>query len=219
MSTFKKTWIDDYSEGRFSLKDHCNGKPHVKALHSLKASVLKMSDKVGQKDVGSKKANIAYFAAKNDILFGKLPNLVDLVTRKGNVNFEKDIQSLNVSKDGCWEIMIAHGEVSVMNVVIAVSKFSLVSILMDESAIHGKKKEVEYIQSFQREEFKKGRNPTVTQLLNLIDVRDASPNTPNVSPDVAVIACFDRFFGLIKEYYMDEISQKNFFRSRWTEHQ
>ena len=130
----------------------------------------------------SKKANIAYFAAKNDILFGKLPNLVDLVTRKGNVSFEKDIQSFYVSKDGCWEIMIAHGEVSVMNVVKVASKFSLFSILMDESTIHGKKKEVEYIQSFQREEFKKGRNPTVTQLLNLIDVRDVSPNTPMFHP-------------------------------------
>ena len=159
---------------------------------------------------GSKKANIAYFAAEDDILFGKLPNLVDLVTRKGNVSFEKDIQSLYVNKDGCLEIMIPHGEVSVMNVVKVVSKFNLFSILMDESTIHGKEKEVEYIQSFQREEFKKERNPTVTQLLNLIDVRDVSPNTPNVSPDVALKPCFDRFFGLIKEHYMDENKPKKF---------
>ena len=48
MSMFKKTWIDDYSGGRLvSLKYHCNGKPYVKALLSLKALVL-MPDKVGQ---------------------------------------------------------------------------------------------------------------------------------------------------------------------------
>lgn len=38
-------------------------------------------------------ANIAYFAAKNDISFRKLPSLVDLVTREGNLNMEKDIES------------------------------------------------------------------------------------------------------------------------------
>ena len=31
--------------------DHCNGKPHIKALHSFKVSVLKMLTKVGQKEV------------------------------------------------------------------------------------------------------------------------------------------------------------------------
>lgn len=75
MSMFKKTWIDDYGEGRLvSLKYHCNGKPHVKALLSLKGSVL-MPDKVGQIVVDmsvslnefrrlKRKADIAYFAAK-----------------------------------------------------------------------------------------------------------------------------------------------------------
>ena len=38
-------------------------------------------------------ANIAYFAAKNDISFRNLPSLVDLVTREGNLNIEKDIES------------------------------------------------------------------------------------------------------------------------------
>lgn len=64
-----------------------------------------------------------------------------------------------------------------MNVVKVVLKLNVFNILIDKSIIHGKEKNVEYIQSFQREEFKKGGNPNVTQLIKLIDVRDVSPNT------------------------------------------
>ena len=42
MTSFKKTWIDGYTGERLvALKEHCNGKPHMKALRSFKASVLK----------------------------------------------------------------------------------------------------------------------------------------------------------------------------------
>ena len=44
----KETWIDGYGGGRLaSLKDHCNGKPHMKVLCSFKVSVLKMLGEVG----------------------------------------------------------------------------------------------------------------------------------------------------------------------------
>lgn len=112
MSMFRKTWNDDYSGGRLvSLKYHCNGKPHVKALLSLKASVL-MPDKVGQIIVDmsvspdefrqlKRKADISYFAAKNVMSAKKLSNLVDIVTRNRNLGFEKDFESLYINKDGC----------------------------------------------------------------------------------------------------------------------
>ena len=52
MSTLKKTWIKGYSGARLaSIKDHCNGKSQLKALCSLKASVLKIPAEVGQKEV------------------------------------------------------------------------------------------------------------------------------------------------------------------------
>lgn len=85
-----------------------------------------------------------------------------------------------------------------MNVVKVVLKLNVFNILIDKSIIHGKEKKVEYIQSFQREEFKKGGNPNVTQLIKLIDVRDVSPNTWTCK------AFFDRYFDLIKEHDMDE---------------
>ena len=48
MSTLKKTWVDGYSGGRLvSLKDHCNGKPHLKVFCSFKVSLLKMLGEVG----------------------------------------------------------------------------------------------------------------------------------------------------------------------------
>ena len=46
---------------------------------------------------------------------------------------------------------------------------------------------------FQREEFIKGGNPTVTQLLNLSDVQDVSANSD------AFKVSLDRPFDLIKE--------------------
>ena len=164
MSTFKETLIDAYSGGRLaSLKDHCNAKPHMKVLRSFKASVLKMPAEVGQKESDTsvspdelkrpkRKANIAYFVAKNDISFRKFPNLVNLVTREGNLNFAKGTGSLYVNKDGCQEFISAPGEVSVMNVAEVVSKLNFFSILIDWSTIHGKEKSI-YNQSFQREGF------------------------------------------------------------------
>ena len=49
----------------------------------------------------SKQANIAYFAAKNDISFRKFLTLVDLVTRERNLNLEN--RSVYVNKDACGE--------------------------------------------------------------------------------------------------------------------
>ena len=102
MSRLKKSWIDGYSGRRFfSLKDHRNGKPHMKALRSFNASVLKIRTEIGQKAVDTRvsrdkfkqlnrKANTTYFTAEND------ENLVHLIMREGNLNFEKDIQ------EGYW---------------------------------------------------------------------------------------------------------------------
>ena len=153
MSTYNKTWIKGYSEWRLvSTKDHYNSKPHMKALWSFISSILKMPAEVGQKDVGvsvslekvKRKANIAYFAAKNTS-FRKFPNLVDLVTREGNMNFEKDIGSLYVNKNCSLKLISAHGESSVKNVAGVVSKLTFFSILMDGWTIHGKEKEGGYI--------------------------------------------------------------------------
>ena len=147
MASFKKTWIDGYTGARLvALKEHCNGKPHMKALRSSKASVLKMPAEVGQKDIDTsvsademkrleRKANIAYFAAKNDIPFRKFQGLVELVHKEGNLNFEKDIGTLYVNKDGCREFISAHGEVTVQNVAEVVSKW------MDQQFM-GKKRKV-----------------------------------------------------------------------------
>ena len=112
----------------------------MKALWSFISSILKMPAEVGQKDVGVSvsldkvkiKANIAYFAAKNDTSFRKFPNLVDLVTREGNMNFEKNIGSLYVNKNCSLKFISAHGESSVKNVAGVVSKLTFFIILMDE---------------------------------------------------------------------------------------
>ena len=120
------------------------------------------------------------------------------------MNFEKDIGSLYVNKDGYREFISAHGEMSVMNVAEVVSKSNFFSFLMDGSAIHGKEKEDVYIQSFQRGEFMKGGNTTVTLLPNLPDVRDVSVNADVLK------ACLDRSFDLIKEHYMDNNVMKKF---------
>ena len=68
----------------------------------------------------------------------------------------------------------------------------------------GREKKGVYIQSFQREEFMKGGNPTVTLLLNLLDVRDVSVNAD------ALKAGLDRSFNLIKEHCIDDNVLKNF---------
>lgn len=121
MSTFTKTWIDGFSIGRLaSLNNHCNDNPHMKVFCSFKESALKMLPEVGQKEVAAgvspdeckwpkRKGSIAYFITKNDILFGKFPNLEVLVTRERNLNFEKDIGPLYNSKDDCREFMSANG--------------------------------------------------------------------------------------------------------------
>ena len=46
----------------------------------------------------TRKANIAYFVAKNDIAFKKFTDLINLVHKEGNLNFEKDIGKLYVNK-------------------------------------------------------------------------------------------------------------------------
>ena len=102
------------------------------------------------------------------------------------MNFKKDIGSFYVNKDGCRELISPYGEVDVMNVAEVVSKSNFFSILMDGLTIHGKAKEGVYIQSFQREEFIKGGNLTVTKLLNLPDVRDVPANAD------AFKVCLDR---------------------------
>ena len=68
----------------------------------------------------------------------------------------------------------------------------------------GREKKGVYIQSFQREEVMKGGNPTVTLLLNLLDVRDVSVNAD------ALKASLDRSFNLIKEHCIDDNVLKNF---------
>ena len=112
MHNFQRTWIEGYSGGRLvSMKDHCSGNPHVKALRSSKASILNLPAQSGQKEIDinvsqdemkrlKRKANIAYFAMKNDISFRKYPNLVDLVKKEGNLDVEKDIGTLYVNKEG-----------------------------------------------------------------------------------------------------------------------
>ena len=117
MSKLKKTWIEVYNGGRLaSIKDHCNGKLHMKILRSFKASILKIPAKVVQKEVDTdvsldefkrlkRKSNIAYFVAKNDTSFRKFPNLVHVVTRIGILNFKKVIGSLYVNKDGFQELI------------------------------------------------------------------------------------------------------------------
>ena len=57
-------------------------------------------------------------------------------------NLVKDIRSLYINKDNCWEFINAHREVSVTNVAEIVSKLDFFSILMDESKLHGKKKKM-----------------------------------------------------------------------------
>ena len=74
-----------------------------------------------------------------------------------------------------------------MDVAEVVSKSNFFSILIDGSTTYGKEKKGVYIQSFQKEEFMKGGNPTVTLLLNLPDVRDVSVNAD------ALKAGLDRF--------------------------
>ena len=56
-------------------------------------------------------ANIQYFVAKNDISFMKFLILVDLVARKGILNFE----SFYV-KDYYQEFISARGEISVISI-------------------------------------------------------------------------------------------------------
>ena len=83
---------------------------------------------------------------------------------------------------------------TVQNVAEVVSKSNFFSILMDGSTIHGKEKEGVYIQSFQREQFIKGGNPSVTQLLNLAEVQGVSVNADELK------SCLDRSFDLIKQF-------------------
>lgn len=83
-----------------------------------------------------------------------------------------------------------------------VNKSNFFSTLMDGSTLHGKEKEGVYIQSFQREVFIKGGNPTVTQLLNLAEVQGVSANAAELK------SCLDRSFDLIKEACGDDMLKK-----------
>ena len=123
-----------------------------------------------------------------------MQGLVELVHKEGNLNFEKDICTLYVNKDGCREFISAHGEMTVQNVAEVVSKSNFFSILMDGSTIDGKEKEGVYIQSFQREQFIKGGNPTITQVLNLAEVQGVSANADELK------SCLDRSFDFIKQF-------------------
>lgn len=72
----------------------------MKVSHSFRTSVLKMLGEVNQKEVDmtvlpdefkrlKRKANIAHLAAKNDIFLRKFPNLVHLLMRERNLNFNR----------------------------------------------------------------------------------------------------------------------------------
>ena len=74
----------------------------MKAFCSFTASVLKITAEVGQKELHTnilldefkrirRKANTPYFVARNDILFSKFPNFIDLIKRKEILNFKKDM--------------------------------------------------------------------------------------------------------------------------------
>ena len=80
MKKFKTTWIDGYTGGAklCGLKEHVGGKPHGKVMRSFKATVLKLPSENDQRELETsitpeemsrltRKANIAYFAAKNDM--------------------------------------------------------------------------------------------------------------------------------------------------------
>ena len=81
MNGFRRTWIDGYTSGKLDgLKDHAKGEPHKKAMRSYKVSVLSLPAEKNQKEIDTsvsqeeiarlkRKANIAYFAAKNEIAF------------------------------------------------------------------------------------------------------------------------------------------------------
>ena len=52
VSTLKKIWLNVNTGGRLiPLKYHCTSKPHMKALRSFKALVLKMLVEVDQKEL------------------------------------------------------------------------------------------------------------------------------------------------------------------------
>ena len=119
------------------------------------------------------------------------------------MNFEKDIGSLYVNKDGSREPH-AHEEVGVMDLAEVVSKSNFLSILIDGSTIYGKGKKSCIHSVVSKGRIHEGGNPTVTLLLNLLDVRDVSVNAD------ALKVGLDRFFNLIKEHCIDDNVLKNF---------
>ena len=188
LPTFKRNWIDGYDAFKlYDVKKHVSGKPHEKALRSYKASVLGLPCERKQKEIDAsiskeefsrlqRKANIAYFAAKNDIAFNKFPDLVDVVAKEGNLDKEKDMGSLYVNKQGCTEFVNAHSDVNFDDMARALKETNFFSILMDGSTIHNKEKEAVYIQYFQKENFIKGGDPTKTVLLHLTEPEGISVN-------------------------------------------
>ena len=139
-----------------------------------------------------KKANIVYFVAKNDTSFMKFPNLIDPVTRKLILNFE----SFYVNKDYCREFISAHGEVSII-MVGSCFKFEIFQYF-DGWVNNSWEGKTRCVHSIISKRIISERNPTVTKLLNLPDVREGFVNAN------ALKACFFRFFNLIKKHSMND---------------
>ena len=189
-----------------------SGKPHEKALRSYKASVLGLPCERKQKEIDTsilkeefsrlqRKANIAYFAAKNDIAFNKFPDLIDLVAKEGNLDKEKDMGSLYVNKHGCTEFVNAHSDVNFDDMAQTLRETNFFSILMNGSAIHNKEEAV-YIQYFQKENFIKG-DPTKTVLLHLAGPEGISVNATELKN------CLIKSLKILEPYYnFDALKQK-----------
>ena len=123
---------------------------------------------------------------KNDISLVKSPNLVGLVTRKKILNFK----SFYVNKDGFREFITAHEEVSIINVrscfKVEIFQYSNWKV---SNSWEGKRR---CIHSIISKRIIPKRNLTVTELLNLSDLRDILVNTYTLK------ACFYRSFNLNK---------------------
>ena len=191
-----------------------SGKPHEKALRSYKASVLGLPCERKQKEIDTsiskeefsrlqRKANIAYFAAKNDIAFNKFPDLIDLVAKEGNLDKEKDMGSLYVNKHGCTEFVNAHSDVNFDDMAQTLKETNFFSILMNGSTTHNKEEEAVYIQYFQKENFIKGGDPTKTVLLHLAGPEGISVNATELKD------CLIKSLKILEPYYnFDALKQK-----------
>ena len=142
MKMFKTTRIDGYTGAKLcGFKDHVGVKPHGKAMRSFEATVLKLPSENDQREFETsitpeeiscltRKAKITYFIAKNGTALKKFIDLINLVHKKGNLNFEKDIGNLYVNKQGCGECIEAHDDVSIEKLAQDISNSSFFSIWM-----------------------------------------------------------------------------------------